>query len=63
MARGTTLGPLASKMQQDRVRDYIAKGIAEGCELLAGGADLPADVPAGGYYVQPTVFGRVAPRP
>jgi hypothetical protein len=39
--RGTTLGPLASKMQQDRVRDYIAKGIAEGCELLAGGAALP----------------------
>jgi aldehyde dehydrogenase (NAD+) len=38
MAEGTTLGPLASKMQQDRVRDYIAKGIADGCELLAGGA-------------------------
>jgi len=55
----TTLGPLASKMQQDRVRDYIAKGIAGGAELLAGGTDLPADVPAGGYYVQPTVFGRV----
>jgi aldehyde dehydrogenase (NAD+) len=58
----TTLGPLASKMQQDRVRDYIAKGIACGAELLAGGTDLPADVPAGGYYVQPTVFGRVDPR-
>jgi acyl-CoA reductase-like NAD-dependent aldehyde dehydrogenase len=57
----TTLGPLASKMQQERVRDYIAKGSAGGAELLAGGSDLPADVPAGGYYVQPTVFGRVAP--
>ena len=58
----TTLGPLASKMQQDRVRDYIAKGIADGAELLAGGAELPLDVPAGGYYVAPTVFGRVGPK-
>jgi acyl-CoA reductase-like NAD-dependent aldehyde dehydrogenase len=61
MAEGTTLGPLASKMQQDRVRDYIAKGIAEGCELLTGGAELPEGVNAGGYYVKPTIFGKVRP--
>jgi betaine-aldehyde dehydrogenase len=59
MADGTTLGPLASKMQQDRVRDYIARGIAEGCELLTGGAELPAGVNPNGYYVKPTVFGQV----
>ena len=61
MDPGTTIGPLASKMQQGRVRDYITKGIAEGCELLAGGATLPEGLPAGGYYVAPTVFGRVDP--
>jgi acyl-CoA reductase-like NAD-dependent aldehyde dehydrogenase len=61
LAEGTTLGPLASKMQQDRVRDYIAKGIAEGCELLTGGTDLPAGVNPAGYYVAPTIFGRVRP--
>jgi acyl-CoA reductase-like NAD-dependent aldehyde dehydrogenase len=61
MVEGTTLGPLASKMQQGRVRDYIRKGIAEGCELLAGGVDLPAGVNADGYYVAPTVFGKVKP--
>jgi len=61
MTEGTTLGPLASKMQQDRVRDYIAKGIAEGCELLTGGVELPAGVDANGYYVAPTVFGKVKP--
>ncbi|MDP3515404.1 MAG: aldehyde dehydrogenase family protein [Sulfuritalea sp.] len=59
MAEGITLGPLASKMQQDRVRDYIAKGIAEGCELLCGGAALPAGVNPAGYYVAPTIFGQV----
>ncbi|MCX7146943.1 MAG: aldehyde dehydrogenase family protein [Sulfuritalea sp.] len=61
MAEGITLGPLASKMQQDRVRDYIAKGIAEGCELLTGGAELPEEVNPNGYYVKPTVFGKVKP--
>jgi acyl-CoA reductase-like NAD-dependent aldehyde dehydrogenase len=61
MVEGTTLGPLASKMQQDRVREFIAKGVAEGGELLTGGADLPEGANASGYYVKPTVFGKVKP--
>jgi aldehyde dehydrogenase (NAD+) len=58
MSETTRLGPLSSQMQLDRVRDYIKKGIAEGAELLAGGADQPEGVP-GGYFVKPTVFGKV----
>jgi len=54
------LGPLVSKAQQDRVRGFIEKGIAEGAELLAGGTDRPAGLDRG-YFVQPTVFGRVKP--
>ncbi|WP_026075656.1 aldehyde dehydrogenase family protein [Noviherbaspirillum massiliense] len=54
------LGPLISEAQRERVRGYIRKGIAEGAELLCGGPDAPADLPKG-YYVQPTVFGRVKP--
>ncbi|MCX7166667.1 MAG: aldehyde dehydrogenase family protein [Rhodocyclales bacterium] len=61
MVEGTTLGPLASKMQQDRVREFIAKGVAEGCELLTGGAEVPSGVNPTGYYVAPTVFGKVKP--
>ncbi|MCF8198800.1 MAG: aldehyde dehydrogenase family protein [Sulfuritalea sp.] len=61
MTEGIRLGPLASKMQQDRVRDYIRKGIAEGAELLTGGAELPEGVNPNGYYVAPTVFGKVKP--
>jgi len=56
----TRLGPLISAAQRDRVRDYIRRGIAEGAELLCGGADAPAELPKG-YYVRPTVFGRVKP--
>jgi betaine-aldehyde dehydrogenase len=58
LSESTRLGPLSSQMQLDRVRDYIKKGIAEGAELLAGGADKPEGVP-GGYFVKPTVFGKV----
>ncbi|MBI5335022.1 MAG: aldehyde dehydrogenase family protein [Burkholderiales bacterium] len=54
------LGPLVSDVQRERVRGYIRKGIEEGAELLCGGADAPADLPTG-YYVQPTVLGRVKP--
>jgi betaine-aldehyde dehydrogenase len=59
LLEGTRLGPLSSQAQLERVRGYIAKGIAEGAELVAGGAEPPEGVPAGGYYVRPTVFGRV----
>ena len=58
LAETTRLGPLSSQMQLDRVRDYIKKGVAEGAELLTGGADQPEGV-AGGYFVKPTVFGKV----
>ena len=54
------LGPLVSKAQQERVRGYIRKGIGEGAELLAGGADMPEGL-SKGCYVKPTVFGRVQP--
>jgi betaine-aldehyde dehydrogenase len=59
LAESTRLGPLTSKAQLERVRKYIEKGIAEGAELVAGGAEPPPGVPAGGYYVRPTVFGKV----
>ncbi|MBV6410569.1 MAG: aldehyde dehydrogenase family protein [Burkholderiales bacterium] len=59
-AETSKLGPLISASQRDRVRDFIRKGIAEGAELLCGGPDAPAGL-SKGYYVQPTVFGRVKP--
>ncbi len=54
----TTLGPLVSAAQRDRVRGYIKKGIDEGASLLCGGVDPPAGLDKG-YYVQPTVFSDV----
>jgi aldehyde dehydrogenase (NAD+) len=59
LAETTRLGPLSSQAQLERVRSYIAKGISEGADLVAGGAEPPEGAPKGGYYVRPTVFGRV----
>jgi betaine-aldehyde dehydrogenase len=59
LAESTRLGPLTSLTQLERVRGYIKKGLEEGAELLAGGAEPPDGAPAGGYYVRPTVFGKV----
>jgi betaine-aldehyde dehydrogenase len=54
----TTLGPLVSKQQQERVRGFIRKGIEEAAKLVTGGPDQPANLPKG-YFIKPTVFANV----
>jgi len=54
----TTIGPVVSKVQFDRVEGYIAKGIAEGAKVVTGGAGRP-DGLTKGYYVKPTIFSNV----
>lgn len=56
----TRLGPLISEAQRERVRGFIRKGVEEGAQLLLGGADQPPGF-SKGYFVAPTVFGRVRP--
>jgi acyl-CoA reductase-like NAD-dependent aldehyde dehydrogenase len=63
MDAATELGPVVSAEQRDRVLDHIAGGVADGAELVAGGADAPVSGP--GFFVAPTVFsatGREEPR-
>jgi acyl-CoA reductase-like NAD-dependent aldehyde dehydrogenase len=55
-----SFGPLSSKAHQERVRDYIRKGIDEGATLAMGGPDQPEDMEKG-FYVKPTVFTDVTP--
>jgi acyl-CoA reductase-like NAD-dependent aldehyde dehydrogenase len=51
----TTMGPLVSKEQQERVLGYIDVGKSEAKVALAG--DPPSDPAlAGGYFVPPTIF-------
>jgi acyl-CoA reductase-like NAD-dependent aldehyde dehydrogenase len=54
----TTMGPLISKEQQDRVQRYLEIGTEEA--RLAGQGATPEDPRlANGYYVAPTVFADV----
>ena len=54
------LGPLISEAQRQRVLGCIRQGIEDGAELLLGGPEPPEGLTKG-YYVRPTIFGRVDP--
>ena len=58
-ADGTTMGPVVSEVQFDKIQGLIQKGIDEGAELVCGGTGRPDGLNAG-YFVKPTVFGNVS---
>jgi aldehyde dehydrogenase (NAD+) len=58
LEQDTGIGPVASKIQFERVQALINKGIAEGAELITGGPGRPPGL-SKGYFVKPTVFARV----
>ncbi|MFI0443988.1 aldehyde dehydrogenase family protein [Actinomadura sp. 6N118] len=55
----TTMGPIVSAEQYERVTSYLEIGAKEGAELIFGGrfgAELVDEAHAGGYWVEPTLF-------
>lgn len=60
MDEAMRIGPLVSQRQKDHVLKYIQMGVESGAELIAGGVDA-ANVPGVGFFVEPTIFGRVEP--
>ncbi|WP_315903448.1 aldehyde dehydrogenase family protein [Streptomyces violarus] len=54
-AAETTLGPVVSGTQRDRVRALIQAGVDEGARLVAGGGEQPEGLDKG-YFIKPTVF-------
>jgi len=54
----TTVGPMVSQKQWERVQRYIGIGTDEGARLIAGGPGRPDGVEAG-WFVRPTVFSDV----
>ena len=51
-------GPLINAAQQQRVQGFIQRAVASGIPILAQGK-VADGVPAGGFYVAPTMFGPV----
>src|SRR5215471_9730248 len=54
----TMLGPVVSQAQFDKIQRLIQAGIDEGAQLAVGGTGRPEGL-GRGYYVKPTVFGKV----
>jgi len=54
----TTVGPMVSNKQYERVQSYIQIGIDEGAEILIGGLGKPKGLEKGNF-VKPTVFVNV----
>ncbi len=54
VTEGAWMGPVASRSQFEKVREYIEIGKGEGTLVLGGKAD-----PSRGWYVQPTIFADV----
>jgi len=52
------IGPIANKVQYEKILRLIELGIEEGATLVAGGIEKPEGCEQG-YYVQPTVFANV----
>ena len=57
-APGVTTGPVANKLQFERVQALIAKGIEEGAKPVVGGVGRPTGIDKG-YFVKPTIFAGV----
>jgi aldehyde dehydrogenase (NAD+) len=57
-AEGTTIGPVVSEVQFNKIQALIKKGIDEGATLVTGGLGRPEGLNRG-YYVRPTVFANV----
>lgn len=58
----TTMGPLVSRAQCDRVLSFIASAKEEGARLVLGGAQPDEPALRAGFYVQPTIFADVKPQ-
>jgi malonate-semialdehyde dehydrogenase (acetylating)/methylmalonate-semialdehyde dehydrogenase len=55
----TELGPVVSGEHKKFVTDWIAKGVAEGAELILDGRGTVVQGYEGGFFVGPTIFDRV----
>lgn len=57
-AEGTTMGPVVSEAQYNKIQGLIQVGIDEGATLVCGGTGKPEGLEQG-YYVKPTIFANV----
>ncbi len=54
--KNTDIGAINSKMQYDKINEYLEIGVNEGASIHQSSADLPEN----GYFCKPTIFTDVA---
>ncbi|ERK29024.1 aldehyde dehydrogenase family protein [Clostridium intestinale] len=57
----TEMGPLVSKIQMDKVLNYIEIGKKEGAKLVCGGNKINTEELKDGFFVEPTIFIDTTP--
>ena len=57
-AEGTTMGPVVSEVQFNKIQGLIEAGVAEGAKVVTGGPGRPEGI-SKGYFIRPTVFSGV----
>lgn len=57
-AEGTTMGPVVSEVQYNKIQGLIQAGIDEGAKVVTGGTGRPDGIDKG-YFIKPTVFSDV----
>lgn len=57
----TTMGPLVSKAQFDKVMGFIASAKDEGARLVTGGKQPSNPALVGGFFIEPTIYADVKP--
>jgi acyl-CoA reductase-like NAD-dependent aldehyde dehydrogenase len=57
----TDVGPLIHETAREKVEHYVAIGLEEGAELVAGGRRPRGARTASGFFFQPTIFTGVKP--
>jgi malonate-semialdehyde dehydrogenase (acetylating)/methylmalonate-semialdehyde dehydrogenase len=56
------MGPLVTRQHLDKVRGYVAQGVAEGATLVVDGRTIAApELCPDGYYLGPCLFDHVTP--
>jgi aldehyde dehydrogenase (NAD+) len=56
-AETTTMGPVVSEVQFNKIQALIQQGIDEGAKVVTGGTGRPEGL-SKGYFVRPTVFSQ-----
>jgi len=55
------VGPVINETQLARIQEYVRIGQSEGATLLSGGRRLDTGPQKNGFFLEPTIFGDVAP--